>query len=129
MRKGLISIGILATFILTILVVSGVFAQAPKAKDEYTLKNSYGDVKFTHKNHAEKLKIECVKCHHELKDKKPGTAPQPCKSCHKAKTEGKMVSSKEAYHKDCKGCHEEAKKANKPTGPTACTTCHKKEKK
>ncbi len=122
MKKGLISMGILAAFIFTILVVSGVFAQAPKAKDEYILKNSYGDVKFTHKNHVEKVKLECKKCHHTGDYK-------PCKSCHKAKTEGKTLSSKEAYHKDCKGCHDEAKKANKPTGPTTCTTCHKKEKK
>jgi hypothetical protein len=128
MKKGLISIGILVGFMLSILMVSGAFAQQ-KAKDEYVLKVAYGDVTFTHKKHAEILKIECVKCHHEMKVKKPGEAVQGCKSCHKAKTEGKALSSKEAYHKDCKGCHEEAKKANKPAGPTGCTQCHVKAKK
>ncbi len=128
MKKGVISIGILVAFLVSMLVVSGVFAQ-PKAKDEYVMKVSYGDVKFTHKKHAETLKIDCVKCHHEMKGKKPGEAVQGCKSCHKAKTEGKVLSSKEAYHKDCKGCHEEAKKANKPAGPTGCTQCHVKTKK
>jgi hypothetical protein len=128
MKKGLIIIGVLVCFMLSVFVVSGVLAQ-PKAKDEYVLKVSYGDVKFTHKKHAETLKIDCVKCHHESKGKKPGEAVQGCKSCHKAKTEGKVLSSKEAYHKDCKGCHEEAKKANKPAGPTGCTQCHVKTKK
>jgi hypothetical protein len=128
MKKGLICIGVLVGFLLSILLVSGALAQQ-KAKDEYVLKVPYGDVKFTHKKHAETLKIECVKCHHEMKDKKPGEAVKGCKACHKAKAEGKAVSSKDAYHKDCKGCHEEAKKANKPTGPTGCTTCHVKAKK
>jgi hypothetical protein len=128
MKKGLISIVILVGFVLSILMVSGVFAQ-PKAKDDYVLKVPYGDVKYSHKKHADTLKIECVKCHHEMKGKKPGEAVKGCKSCHKAKAEGKAISSKDAYHKDCKGCHEEAKKAGKPTGPTACTACHVKAKK
>jgi len=126
MKKGLISMGILAAFIFTILVVSGVFAQAPKAKDEYILKNSYGDVKFNHKNHVEKVKLDCKKCHHTGDYK-------TCDTCHKASKEAskdaKGITAKDAFHKDCKGCHEEAKKANKPAGPTTCTTCHKKEKK
>ncbi len=128
MKRNWVSILVLVGFVLSTLVVTGVFAQQ-KAKDEYTFKVPYGDVKFTHKKHAETLKIDCVKCHHELKGKKPGEAVQPCKACHKAKAEGKAISAKDAYHKDCKGCHEEAKKANKPTGPTGCTTCHIKAKK
>jgi len=123
MRKGLISLGILACFLLSILMVSGVFA-----KDVIEYNPSYGKVTFTHKKHID-LKIDCVKCHHEMKGKKPGEAVQSCKSCHKAKAEGKAISSKDAFHKDCKGCHEEAKKANKPAGPTGCTQCHVKAKK
>jgi hypothetical protein len=126
MRKGLISIGILAGFLLSVLMVSGVFAQ-PKAKDDYVFKVAYGDVKFPHKSHVEKLKLECKKCHHEMK---PGdTAVKKCGDCHKAKLEGKTPSAKDALHKDCKGCHDEAKKANKPAGPTGCTQCHVKAKK
>jgi hypothetical protein len=123
MRKGLISMGILACFLLSILMVSGVFA-----KDVIEYNPSYGKVTFTHKKHVD-LKIDCVKCHHEMKGKKPGEAVQGCKTCHKAKAEGKAISSKDAYHKDCKGCHEEAKKAKKPAGPTGCTQCHVKAKK
>ena len=125
MRKGLICTMVLVGFLLSILVVSGAFAQ----KDEYAFSVPYGTVKFTHKKHAETLKNDCVACHHEMKGKKPGEAVKGCKSCHKAKAEGKAISSKDAYHKNCKGCHDEAKKANKPTGPTGCTQCHVKAKK
>ncbi|MEW6374308.1 MAG: cytochrome c3 family protein [Thermodesulfobacteriota bacterium] len=123
MKKGLISIGILAGFLLSILVVTGVFA----AKDVIEFNPPYGKVKFSHKNHTDKYKYECTKCHHTWK--KGETAGKLCKECHKAKTEGKAISAKEAYHKDCKGCHDEAKKANKPAGPTGCTQCHVKAKK
>jgi hypothetical protein len=122
MRKGLISIGILAGFLLSILMVTGVFA----AKDVITFDVSYGKVTFHHKQHAETLKIDCVKCHHTWK--KGETTGKLCVDCHKASAEGKTLSAKEAFHKDCKGCHEEAKKAGKPAGPTGCTQCHVKAK-
>ncbi|MGB9629698.1 MAG: cytochrome c3 family protein [Thermodesulfobacteriota bacterium] len=122
MRKGLISIGVISAFILTILAVSGVFA-----KDVVEFNPPYGKVTFAHKKHAETLKIDCLKCHHTWK--KGETTGKLCKDCHKAKAEGKTIALKDAFHKDCKGCHEEAKKANKPAGPITCTTCHKKEKK
>ena len=124
MKKGLVSIGILAGFIISLFMMSGALAQT--AKDSYAMDNTYGQVKFAHKKHAETLKVACEKCHHELKGKKPGEVPKGCKNCHKAKAEGKTPSAKDAYHKDCKGCHEEAKKANKPAGPTGCTQCHVK---
>ena len=119
MKKGFVSIGILAGFIISLLMMSGAFAQT--AKDSYTMDNSYGQVKFAHKKHAETLKLTCEKCHHELKGKKPGEVPKGCKACHKAKAEGKTPSSKDAYHKDCQECHKQdkAKKA-----PTTCTKCH-----
>jgi hypothetical protein len=123
MKRGLISIGILAGFLFSLLLVSGVFA----AKDVVEFSPAYGKVKFTHKKHAETLKIDCLKCHHTWK--KGETTGKLCGECHKAKAEGKALSAKDAYHKDCKGCHDEAKKANKPAGPTGCTQCHVKEKK
>ena len=122
MRKGWISVGILAGFVLALLVVSGV-----SAKDVIEFNPSYGKVTFTHKQHAETLKIDCVKCHHNWKQGE--TSGKLCKECHKAKAEGKTISAKDAYHKDCKGCHDEAKKAKKPAGPTGCTQCHVKAKK
>lgn len=119
MRKGLISIGIIAGFLLSILMVSGVFA-----KDVVEYKPAYGTVTFTHKKHAETLKIDCLKCHHTWK--KGEATGKVCKDCHKAAAEGKTLSAKDAYHNDCKKCHDEAKKANKPAGPTGCTQCHVK---
>ncbi len=120
MKKSLVSIGILVGFIISLLMVSGALAQQ-KAKDNYAMDNTYGQVKFNHKKHAETLKVACEKCHHELKGKKPGEVPKGCKACHKAAAEGKTLSSKDAFHKDCQECHKQdkAKKA-----PTTCTKCH-----
>ena len=123
MRK-LIVIGILAGFMLSMMIVTGAFA----AKDVIVLDQGgkQGKVTFTHKKHAETLKIDCIKCHHTWK--KGETSGKLCVDCHKATAEGKTLSMKDAAHKDCKGCHDEAKKANKPAGPTGCTQCHVKAK-
>ena len=120
MRKGLISIGILAGFLLSILMVTGVFA----AKDVVTFDVPYGKVTFNHKAHVD-MKYECTKCHHTWK--KGDTTGKLCVDCHKAKAEGKALSAKDALHKDCQGCHKEAEAAKKPAGPTKCTGCHVKE--
>src|SRR4030043_550122 len=120
--RRLISIGIIAGFMLAVLMVSGLFA-----KDVVEYSPSYGKVTFTHKKHAETLKIDCLKCHHTWKQGE--TTGKLCLDCHKAKAEGKTLSAKDAFHKDCKGCHDEAKKASKPAGPTGCTQCHGKAKK
>ena len=119
MKKGLIIMGVLVGFAFSIMMATGVFA-----KDVVEFNPSYGKVSFTHKKHAETLKIDCLKCHHNWK--KGETTGKMCKECHKAKAEGKAMAAKDAYHKDCKGCHDEAKKANKPAGPTGCTQCHVK---
>ncbi len=126
MKKGLISIGVLAGFILSLLMVSGAFA-----KEVITYDVPYGKVTFTHKKHIENYKIDCLKCHHTWK--KGETSGKLCKDCHKATKEaskaGKEIIAKDAYHKSCKGCHDDLKKANKPTGPAGCTQCHVKAKK
>jgi hypothetical protein len=119
MKKGLISMAVMVGFLLSVMMVTGVFA-----KDVVEFTPSYGKVTFNHKKHAETLKIDCLKCHHTWK--KGETSGKLCKDCHKAKLEGKAIAAKDAYHKDCKGCHEEAKKANNPAGPTGCTQCHVK---
>ncbi len=82
---------------------------------------------FTHKKHADALKIDCMaSVYHTWKAGE--TSGKLCLECHKAKAEGKAVAAKDAFHKDCKGCHDDAKKANKPAGPTGCTQCHVKAK-
>jgi protein-arginine kinase activator protein McsA len=120
MKRRLISVGIVAGFLLSILMVTGAFAQ----KDVVTFDVPYGKVTFPHKKHVD-MKLDCMKCHHTWK--KGETSGKLCVDCHKDKAEGKALSAKDAFHKDCKGCHDEAKKANKPAGPTGCTQCHKKE--
>jgi hypothetical protein len=122
MKKSILTAGLLACFVLSVLVVSGVLA----AKDVVEFNASNGKVTFTHKKHAETLKIDCIKCHHTWKAGE--TSGKLCLECHKAKAEGKAIAAKDAFHKDCKGCHDDAKKANKPTGPTGCTQCHVKAK-
>lgn len=122
MKKGLISIGVLAGFMLSLLMVSGVFA-----KDVVTYEVPYGKVTFTHKKHIDNYKVDCLKCHHTWK--KGETTGKLCKDCHKATAEGKTSSAKDAYHKSCKGCHDDLKKGGKPTGPAGCTQCHVKAKK
>ncbi len=119
MKKGLLGAGILVAFLLSILMASGAFA----AKDEITLKASFGDVKFNHKKHSETLKIDCTKCHHTWKQGE--TSGKLCDECHKAKAEGKALSAKEAFHKDCIDCHKKEEASKKPA-PTKCTGCHVK---
>ena len=123
MKKGLLSLAILAGFLLSVLMVSGAFAQ----KDTLTFDVPFGKVTFAHKKHAETLKIDCLKCHHTWKTGE--TSGKLCRDCHKEKAEGKTLAVKDAFHNDCKGCHDAAKKANKPAGPTVCTQCHVKAKK
>ncbi len=122
MKKGLIGAVIVVSFLLSVLAVTVAFA-----KDEVVFDSKQGKVTFTHKKHAETLKIDCLKCHHTWK--KGETSGKLCGECHKDQAEGKALSKKDAYHKDCKGCHDEAKKAGKPAGPTGCPQCHVKAKK
>jgi hypothetical protein len=122
MKKGLLGGGILLCFLLSLWMVTGVLA----AKDEITLKASFGDVKFNHKKHSETMKIDCTKCHHTWK--KGETSGKVCLDCHKAKAEGKTIAAKDAFHKDCQDCHKKEEAAKKPA-PTKCVGCHVKEKK
>jgi predicted sulfurtransferase len=116
MKKKLIGIAVMASFLLAVTAIGDIFA----GKDKIIFDVPYGKVTFNHSVH----KIECLKCHHDWKTSQ--TTGKLCKDCHKTKTEGKTISAKEAFHKTCKGCHDELKKAGKSTGPTGCTQCHKK---
>jgi hypothetical protein len=123
MGKELMGLGVLVGFLLSLLMVTGAFAQ----KEQIVFDVPQGKVTFNHKKHAETLKIDCLKCHHTWK--KGETSGKLCRDCHKEKAEGKTLSLKDAMHKDCQGCHNEAKKAGKTAGPTACPQCHVKAKK
>jgi hypothetical protein len=120
--KKILIIGVLVSFIFSVLMVGGVFA----TKDEIIFEAPNGKVTFNHKKHQETLKIDCLKCHHTWKLSE--TSGRLCRDCHKPGGEAKGLLAKDAFHKNCRGCHDEAKKTNKPAGPTMCTHCHVKSK-
>jgi predicted CXXCH cytochrome family protein len=122
MKRRLISILVLVSFVSVGLVVTGAFA----AKDEIVFDAPNGKVTLNHKKHSETLKIDCLKCHHTWKAGE--TSGKKCTECHKATAEGKTPPLKDTFHQTCRGCHDELKKANKPAGPTMCTQCHVKAK-
>ena len=103
----------------TALVVAVVFASgtgfaAPPDKPlVLKAEKAKGPVTFDHAKHGK----DCAVCHH----KDAAGKEQRCDKCHGAKTEGKKVSLKEAFHTQCKGCHQKEKK-----GPVKCDECHKK---
>jgi hypothetical protein len=127
MRKGTIAVLVALAFVFSLAVA---FA-AEKPPEVVVLKGpTKGAVKFTHKKHAEEMKIACTECHHVIKDGKnvwkEGDPVQKCETCHKleAKPGEKPMSLKEAFHQNCwKGCHVEEKKAGKKA-PTMCNQCH-----
>lgn len=122
MKRSILNFCILIGLFLSITFVSSVLA----SKDEIIFEAPNGKVTFTHKNHQEKFKIDCLKCHHTWK--KDESSGKLCRQCHKAQKEDNMPSIKDAMHKKCRDCHSELKKANKPGGPTLCTQCHVKAK-
>jgi hypothetical protein len=108
-----------------ILCSSNSFAQK-KAPEPLTIGVEGGKlppVPFSHKIHAEKLKIDCAVCHHEDKNPKE---PESCLKCHPVKgSEGNAIPAKMAFHKMCMTCHKESL-AKDIKAPTKCNECHKK---
>jgi hypothetical protein len=138
MKKGIIAIAIMIAFAAAMMMGSGAIAQTTKSgdvKDTMELKDSLfkkpkkSAVKFTHKQHSVDLKIKCTECHHVIKDGKnvwkDGDKVAMCATCHKSptKNDGKMLSLKNAFHKNCTTCHKKMKK-----GPKKCNDCHPKKK-
>lgn len=100
--------------VVAVVFASGtVFAAPPNKPIVLKAAKAKGPVTFDHAKHA----MDCATCHH--KDK--AGAEQKCTKCHGAKTEGKKLSAKEAFHTQCKDCHKKEKK-----GPEKCDGCHKK---
>lgn len=93
---------IFAGIVAALVLSTGVaFAADPPAT--IVIDNKNGKVTFHHKEHQDRLKGDCLKCH--------------------ATKEGGKIEgfNKEKAHGLCKKCHETGKK-----GPTKCTECHKK---
>lgn len=111
-----------AAFLAIVLAVTFsagmVFSAA--APDKVTIKEIQkikAPVEFNHKAHAETRAKACKDCHH----KNEAGKEEKCSNCHKAKTEGKVVELKEAFHTTCRDCHKKMAK-----GPSKCDDCHKK---
>ena len=122
MSKRLMGMGVLVGFLFSILLGHrGLCAQQGNGR----LRSSYGKVTFTHKKHADTLKIDCLKCHHTWK--KGETTGSMCKDCHKEKAEGKTSL---AERMPSQGLSRVAttrpRRPSKPAGPTVCTQCHVK---
>lgn len=98
-----------------------------------------GKLSYSHKDHAEKYTSGCTDCHHG-----PEIEPKPgaCKQCHGEKTEGGILSLREAVHAKCGTCHQDLYDAKlsgcikchemlpgKATAPQpACNSCHYEKK-
>jgi hypothetical protein len=80
-------------------------------------------VSFPHSTHIDKVKLECVTCHHKDKD---GKGYRSCEKCHLVKEvkEGAPIA-RDAFHKLCQTCHKE-RAAKGVSAPTKCNECHKK---
>ncbi len=116
------------------LVVVGNLLAGNQPADVIKIENKYpadkkGPVKFTHKKHAEELKIACTECHHDYKDGKnvwkQGDPVKKCSECHpaEAKEGEKVLKLQTAYHKNCQTCHKE--KNDDAKAPfKKCGGCH-----
>ena len=112
----------LMAIIVAVTFSAGLVISAEAPAGKVTIKHiqkTKEPVVFDHKAHATSRAKDCKECHH--KDEKG--KEQGCHQCHKAKTEGKVVELKEAYHATCKDCH---KKDASKKAPTMCNGCHKK---
>ena len=120
MKKKVI-IGLVVMFLFGPFVISHLQAAEPTKVTIEHIKKLFGPVVFDHKKHAAKdgLKIDCITCHHEMKE---GKAVKGCQTCHGEAAKGKVVSLKDAYHKVCMDCH----KVKKGKAPVKCADCHPK---
>ncbi len=115
---------IFAFLLAALLLVVGVVCYAvfpvtsPEEPVRIMLKNSAGDVLFSHKEHAgeDGYGLSCEDCHHmwEGGDSKP----EACGNCHEPDSEDPVKRS-DAFHLQCKGCHEEY-----GAGAVNCSECH-----
>ncbi len=107
------------TIVLAVTFSAGlvISADAPEKITIKEIQKTKAPVQFNHKAHATERAKACKDCHH----KNEAGKEEKCSNCHKAKTEGKVVELKEAFHTTCKDCHKKMAK-----GPTKCDDCHKK---
>lgn len=117
-KTAVIIVAVLGLMWGATLAIAG---QGPETITIDVVKKAMPAVVFQHHKHQERVKGDCIKCHHK---EKPGTtAMRPCRQCH-----GKIKEApkfKDAMHKRCKSCHKEMKAAGK-NPPLKCSGCHTK---
>lgn len=125
MRKKRVVFALFVVLFAFLIMLGVGFAQK-KAPEPTSIKlegGKLGPVSFSHITHTEKVKIECVACHHKDKDPKE---PEACVKCHLLKeVKDNAPPAKDAFHKNCVTCHKESTDKGK-AAPTKCNDCHKK---
>ena len=114
-----------ALIVLFVAVLFQLVYAQKKPPESVTLKleeAKFPPVTFSHSVHTDKVKAECVVCHHK-DPKEPGKC-MPCHDRNEVKNGAPPI--KDAYHKNCIDCHKESV-AKKVAAPTKCNECHKKQ--
>lgn len=76
---------------------------------------------FVHRDHAS---VNCLTCHHDAREKPPGTRGATCILCHK-QTPALAEHIERDFHRFCRGCHLELTRELQPSGPLrSCRQCH-----
>ena len=126
MRHGRhISIGTLVFLFIFVFAAQSV-PEEKKMADTVMLKTEGArlpPVLFSHITHTQKIKTDCIVCHHKDKDPKE---PEKCETCHMLKeVKEKAPPLKDAFHDKCQTCHKETSSKG-ISAPTKCNDCHKK---
>ena len=122
MKDRFIPYALLFSLSLLFLVAPAVYA-ADHPAGPVTIKldgAKMAPVTFAHATHVDKLKIDCVKCHH-----KDAQSPKACATCHGSAAKDGTPAAKDAFHTRCQTCHKEMA-AKGTAAPTKCLECHKK---
>ncbi len=118
-RSTFLSLALLAAFLLV-----GVAQAAEPPKGPVVIKAEgakMAPVTFSHAVHVDKVKVECVTCHHKDADN-----PKACTTCHDLKeVKNGAPKIQDAFHKLCQTCHKERDEKG-AKAPTKCNECHKK---
>ncbi|OPY74433.1 MAG: Cytochrome c3 [Syntrophorhabdus sp. PtaU1.Bin058] len=127
MRRSLPAVTLCVAAVFFVVITICTAAAQKKAPEPMILLlegAKLAPVPFSHTTHVEKIKLDCIACHH--KDKNP-KEPDKCVTCHLLKEvkEG-APPAKDAFHKNCQTCHKESA-AKGIKAPVKCAECHKKQ--
>jgi hypothetical protein len=94
-------------------------------------RQSFGFDKSLHYRHIKAHEEKCTNCHHIYDEKADKLIyvegkEDPCRDCHRARTEDNRSSFRLAAHESCVGCHRDMTltRPGEKTGPLECAGCH-----